>query len=640
MNSQHRKFFRALAILNSLFIPLFILSLIDEAPLFLTGVGLNPVLAVLAGLCLKVYALSALSGGVLEIISGETFVLRIRRAVEHAGVLWQGFFIVFLLIVFIDLCLHSAVPSFQMWRPVYFNLSAALGALILAQWTIHKKYIVPSGLSRRKVHFDLSFLGVLMAAFLSEFVLMKLSGLIHVGNFHGFVPAAFMANGIHVFEFIFCAVYILDQYPEINEKFSGSKEIFLIYPMGAGIIESLGGFFFPPHPPFIAVLKALTPKTYHFHEFTRSLWHGRYYKSKVLVCISCFTSNCYEAYKIAKEFKKRGATVVMGGPHVTYLPDEALAFCDSVVIGPAEGVWSRLVDDYENGALKARYEGPATEADFARVHEELLNSPAPVIKDFLETMRGCKFRCNFCTIPSLSGGKVYHQPVNAFVELIKKVKQKYSEVTFIDNNIYADPGYARELFGALKPLKIRWSSCCTIDIAKNEETLKLAREGGCCGLTFGYEVSGSSGENIQGGKFALARKYAEYTKIIKRAGINVQGLFIFGFDSDNLKTLLQLWKFCFSIMPAITTVSLLTPLPGSAVYRDMMAKERIINLNWRNYTLRRLVVRHPQMDPAAVSFFFPFIQFFFYLTASSSGLILLSILVLIPVYGLANWIMR
>ena len=344
------------------------------------------------------------------------------------------------------------------------------------------------------------------------------------------------------------------------------------------------------------VLKALSPKTYKFRKFNRIIWHDRYYKNDVLVCITCFTSNCYEAYTIAKEFKKRGSKVVMGGLHVTYLPNEALAFCDSVVIGQAEGVWQEVIHDYENGTLKSQYKGAAAESDYARVHEELLNSPPYIIKDFLETIRGCKFRCHFCTVPALSGGHVHLQPIDAFVELIKKVRPHYHHVTFIDNNIYSDPAYSRELFIALKPLKIKWRSECTIDIAKNEETLKLARESGCYLGLIGYEISGVSLEKDQGGKFAMAQKYIEYTRIVKKAGIRIKGQFIFGFDSDNFKTLFDLWKFCFSVMPQYTALSMLTPLPGSEVYRNMLLQDRVINLNWRSYNCHRLIVRHPQYE--------------------------------------------
>ena len=125
---------------------------------------------------------------------------------------------------------------------------------------------------------------------------------IHIGDFHWRNIVSFILNYIHVFEFIFCSLYILDGYPEINEKFSRQKEVFLINPMGAGIVHSLEYWFLRAPPPVFVVLKALSPKTYKFRDFNRVHWHERYYKSNALVCITCFTSNSYEAFKIAKEF--------------------------------------------------------------------------------------------------------------------------------------------------------------------------------------------------------------------------------------------------------------------------------------------------------------------------------------------------
>jgi len=627
MSDLRQKFFRTVAILNSLLISVFILFMIDKLGFLFFQFGLNYIQVFLILLPFKVYCLSALGAGILEIISAEQIVFRFRRWHHNAITLAPGFLIVFAAGPLIDFLLFALFPSFRLFS---VTLLEVVFVIFLAQWAAEKKYIASSGIMRRRVSFNLGFLIMMLLVLFLEFLLARGAYRVPVGGLSWLNMNLFVQEYIRVFEFIFVSLYIFDHYPEISEKFREQKEIFLIFPMGSGIIEGLGSLFFPPHPPFFAVLKALSPKTYQFREFTRNLWHERYYKSDVLVCISCFTSNCYEAYKIAKEFRSRGAKVVMGGPHVTYLPEEALAFCDSVVIGPAEGVWGSVIRDYENGELKARYEGPATEADFAKVHEGLLNSPAPVIKDFLETMRGCKFRCHFCTIPSLSGGKVHLQPIEAFVELIKKIRPRYPDVSFIDNNIYADPGYSKELFAALKPLKIKWTSACSIDIAKNQETLKLARESGCVLFLIGYEVYGGSSEMGQGGKFGMAQKYIEYTKAIKKSGIQIKGMFIFGFDSDNLKTLFDLWRFCFSIMPLITVVSLLTPFPGSGVYRDMLEQDRIISLNWRSYGCSELVVRHPHMNPALLSFFFPFIRLFFIMTTSYAGLTILFILVFFP----------
>jgi len=640
MNNQRQNSSKALSILNSLLIYVFILFLIDKLNLsFFLKYGFIPVFLIIFSL--KVFFLSGIGGGILEIVSGEEPVLRFRAIYQNTKIFWQDFGIVLGSILLIDFILFAIIPSFLLWRPVYFSVVETVAAVLLAQWMIMKKYVRPLGIPIRKINLNSNFLIIIVFAIFLEILLETASDHVHLSGFQSSSVVVFIVNYLHVFEFVFSSLFIMDNYPEINLKFNSQKEILLIHPMGAGVFQSLGAWFFRVYPPFFVVLKALSPKSYKFREFSRVIWHERFYKADALVCITCFTSNCYEAYKIAKEFKKRGSTVIMGGPHVTYLPQEALAFCDAVVIGAAEGVWEDVIRDYENGSLKSQYNAPAREADYAKVHEELLNSPSYIIKDFLETIRGCKFRCHFCTIPGISGGQVRPQPANSFVELIKKIRPRYSMAIFIDNNIYSDPGYAKELFTALKPYNIKWKSACTIDIAKNQETLKLAKASGCDELLIGYEVFGVSLEKNQGGKFAMAQKYLEYTKIIKKAGIGIKGGFIYGFDSDNLKTLFQLWKFCFSVMPRYTSLSVLTPLPGSGVYRDMLTQNRIINLNWRSYTATtKLVVRHPHLNPAVLSFFFPFIQFFFLITTSSFGLLFLLVLLFFPHYGMVSAFFR
>jgi hypothetical protein len=363
--------FLALSILNSLLIFVFVLFLIEKLD-FLYLLRFNFIFISLIIGSLKVYVMSGVSGCIIEILSGEEIVLQFRRIHQNAKDLWPGFLITYVLISFLDFSLFIFVPSFRIWRPLFFSMTGIAATIVLAQWTVNKKYIGPLGIARGHINFDLNFLIVLIAAFLLE---LALSGPIQSGNFLWRNVLTLMLGYIHVFEFIFCSLYILDGYPEIKEKFRGQKEIFLINPMGPGILQSLATWFMRFHPPAFVVLKALSSKTYKFREFSRVIWQDRYYKNNVLVCITCFTSNSCEAYTIAKEFKKRGAKVVMGGPHVTYLPNEALAFCDSVVIGQAEGVWRDLVRDYENGTLKPRYMGNATEADYAQVHEELLASP-------------------------------------------------------------------------------------------------------------------------------------------------------------------------------------------------------------------------------------------------------------------------
>ena len=128
----------------------------------------------------------------------------------------------------------------------------------------------------------------------------------------------------------------------------------------------------------------------------------------------------------------------------------------------------------------------------------------------------------------------------------------------------------------------------------------------------------------------------EYTKIVKKSGIKIAAAFIFGFDSDNLKTFFDIWRFSFSIMPVFSHVAMLTPLPGTRLYQQMLAQDRIINLNWRSHDYNRLVVHHPHLNHTLLSFFFPLMRIFFLITTSNCGLILLAVLLLPLQYWLGG----
>ena len=577
---------------------------------------------------LRICFYSGIYGALIEMMSGEEMIFTWDAFRENVKRLWK----MYALIAALPLALHFL--AFVLWPAKNISLAFVSSNFdiillyLIVSWMIGKKYLSPNQLMKRNVILGYQEAGILLLFYLLQIGLFCFSQMIFIPKLDVLRICLFLSKYIHFLTFLYLAQLILKQYPEVTERFTTGKELILINPVGPGLLEGLASLFIGSYPPAFVVLKALTPQGYRFREFNRVIWRGCYYQSDKLVAITCFTSNCYEAYAIAKEFKKRGSKVILGGPHVTYLPDEALEFCDSVVIGEAEGVWKQVVADYENGTLKKQYLGAAQEDYHEEIHAALLNSPPAVIRDYLETSRGCKFRCHFCTIPSLSDGKVRQKPIFEIVELIEKVRKKYRHVTFIDNNIYNNPAYAKALFEALKPLKIKWSTQCTIDIAKNDEILKLAKESGCSRLLFGYEIFGDSQEKEQRGKLAMADKYIQFTRKIKKMGIQIKAHFIFGHESDRYRDLWSLWKFCFSLQPFFTIVSILTPLPGAALYHDMLKQNRLTNLNWRSYACHALVFRHKNLNSKLMSILYPLLVNFFLFTTSRGGLALLSLCIL------------
>ncbi|MFH0754722.1 MAG: radical SAM protein [Candidatus Omnitrophota bacterium] len=446
-----------------------------------------------------------------------------------------------------------------------------------------------------------------------------------------YLSPVFSILSLQVFflNFSFFTRKILCANPHIQNRFLFSKNLVTINPVGSTLPLSIFSIALRQPPPFATVIKSLTPVEYHVTEFNRLIWQNRYYEANAIVAISCFTSNCAEAYVLAREFKKRGAKVIIGGPHVTFFPDEALEFCDSVVIGPAESVWESIIHDYEHNTLKPVYQGDYCPKAQNKTYEYLLKAPVNISAEFLQASRGCKFHCYFCSIHAITRHHLPERSVEQIIALVKHISKERRAVSFIDNNLYIDPVYAKNLFRALIPLKIQWAGDVSIDITKDEEAMALLKKSGCHTLLIGFEITPFSKEAVQGGKYVYVDDYIKLARKIQKMGIRIKAHFIFGFPGDNWKTLAQIWLFCFKLSPTVTALSFLTPLPGSKFLDDAIKDESVINLNWSNYDIYQQVSTHPKMGQAFIlKRCFIMIMFFFFLTTSRSGRIALLVLII------------
>lgn len=580
-------------------------------------------------LLLKVFIFSGIYGSLLELLSQEQPAINKNSFIRNAKTYWKLYALLLTLSFNASFLFNLFFNHFHMafmLEKFFFDLPLLYAAAFLM---IDEKYRKKLALPKRKILVTKEQVLIIIALFILNGLIVNCKHFLLLQHGSLSNEPIVIYTYIHLLTFIYLATIILNVYPEIEKGQDKTNEIYLINPVGGGIITGIVSQWYRGYPPIFATLKALSPKKYCFKEFNRLPWKKRFLRSNKLVAITSFTSNAPESYKIAKEFKNNGSKVVMGGPHVTYLPEEALQFCDSVVVGEAESVWAEVLTDYENHALKKIYRGVPLENYHRAVHQELLASPPAISRDFLETTRGCKYHCTFCTIPYLTKGRLRQKPIAEIVELIKKISpRRYQVLLFIDNNIFADPEYAKELFTALIPLKVLWATQCSIDIAKDEEILKLARQSGCMQLLIGYEITGHSKEKQKGGKFSLAEEYAGLTRRIKKMGISIKAHFIIGFESDNYPAILKMWKYCFSILPHYTVLSVLTPLPGSALYYKLLREDKIVNYNWRYYGLNSLVFDHPALNYRTFNLFFPVIYLIFLATTSGIGLIMSAIMIL------------
>jgi len=314
-----------------------------------------------------------------------------------------------------------------------------------------------------------------------------------------------------------------------------------------------------------------------------------------LIGISCMTANATRAYELSQEFKKRGKTVILGGVHPTILPDEALQYADSVVVGEAEGVWKTLLTDFQNNSLKRKYYNPTPDLDkyvpkdFSKIIKKRLFSLVPIM-----TTRGCPYNCDFCCVTNLFGKKMRHIPVENVVRDIKESGAK--NFMFLDDNIIGHPQYAKTLFKALKPLKIRWVGQASVSLlVRDGELMKLAAESGCQALFFGIESVSKDQLKAMHKAIKEIEHLESALKRIKKMGILIHASMVFGFDSDKKEIFDETVQFLIKNKVSTVSFNILTPYPGTKVYDDMKKANRLTTTDWRYYDHNTVVFKPTNM---------------------------------------------
>ena len=316
-----------------------------------------------------------------------------------------------------------------------------------------------------------------------------------------------------------------------------------------------------------------------------------------LVGVSFMTALAPRAYEIAAEFRKRGKTVVAGGYHPTFLPDEASQHFDAVVVGDAEVLWPQLLKDLSDGSLNKiyRHTSPPSLDLAAQPRRDLLHETARyyATTDAVQTGRGCQHRCQYCSVTAFHNGGYRHRSIDQVLEELKGIGRDF---IFVDDNIIADPDYAKELFKKMAPLRKRWVSQASITIADDLELLHLARKAGCHGLFIGVETTNPVNLTAVGKGFNDPASYAERIRLIRRAGVGVIAGIIVGMDDDTTGVFEATLRFLEETGIDAIQVNILTPLPGTPLYEELDKRGRILNRGWELYDYRHVVHRPVRMS--------------------------------------------
>lgn len=315
-----------------------------------------------------------------------------------------------------------------------------------------------------------------------------------------------------------------------------------------------------------------------------------------LVGMTVITGTAPRAYELAAHFRSRGITVVLGGPHVTLVPDEAQRHADAIVVGYAEQTWPQLLRDVAAGQLRQRYD---QSSDF-----QLAGAPLPdrsvlperrfLTADVFEATRGCVHNCSFCVVPSAWGRRPYQKPVE---EVVADIRQRGARrAIFVDLNLIADQQYAMRLFEALVPLRIHWYGLATTILADNEPLLDLAAESGCRGLLMGLESISSSALQQSQKRFNRPDQYAQVVDKLHARGISLQGCFVFGLDDDTPDVFERTARFAIECGIDLPRFAVLTPFPGTQLYEQLESEQRILTRRWELYDGQHVVFRPAQMS--------------------------------------------
>jgi radical SAM superfamily enzyme YgiQ (UPF0313 family) len=312
-----------------------------------------------------------------------------------------------------------------------------------------------------------------------------------------------------------------------------------------------------------------------------------------LVGITFHTPSAFHAYDLAAQFRARGIPVVLGGPHVTLLPDEAQSRANVIFVGEAELTWPQFLKNFESGRYASRYDSNiALTLDHAPMACKNLYHRFDLTAGRLFATRGCPYECDFCSVAVMYQRKVRKR-------VVEKVAAEYSSfrgkvIIFWDDNLASDREYAKELFRVIAPYKKWWSSQASIQAGEDDEFLELAARSGCKQLFIGLESISQASMNEVRKKFNRVEEYARGIERIHAHGIAVQAGIVFGFDNDTESIFGETLDFLEATGVQNATFNILTPYPGTRLFQRLEAEGRILTRDWNHYNGREAVVFQPR----------------------------------------------
>ncbi|MGD8978765.1 MAG: radical SAM protein [candidate division WOR-3 bacterium] len=353
---------------------------------------------------------------------------------------------------------------------------------------------------------------------------------------------------------------------------------------------------FPPLG--LGIVAALTPKDWSVKIIDENFERFNY-EDADLVGLTAFTASVLRAYEIAGIYQERGVKTVLGGIHASMLPNEAINYVDAVVVGEAEAVWPKVIDDFTRGRLRRVYR-----AEFP----ELVHVPQPRHDLFhpgymfgsVQTARGCPMDCEFCSVTAFNGHRYRQRPVDDVLDELEALPGNM--IFFVDDNII---GYGRaaadralSLFKGMvmRGINKEWFCQASMNFAEDEEVLSYAAKSGCRMVFIGIEAESAEALGETNKKLNLRigiGRYEDVFRRINRHGIAVLGAFIYGMDSDTPSALRQRTDYILRSGVDVMQTTYLTPLPGTRLFETLRDQGRLLHTHfpddWVRYDMTQVI---------------------------------------------------
>jgi radical SAM superfamily enzyme YgiQ (UPF0313 family) len=379
-----------------------------------------------------------------------------------------------------------------------------------------------------------------------------------------------------------------------------TRRIYLVNPRADSAITRpmyLGRSLYSPLAGLLAVAALIPQDRYEVILTDENVEPVDFDMSADLVGISAMTSYVNRGYQIADRFRRRGVPVIMGGVHPSFMPDEALQHADAVVVGEAELVMSRVLDDLEDGTLKGVYKADRLHsmADMAIPRYDLIAPKRYVNRTFIQTSRGCHHACTFCAEQLMYGLRFRYRPVAEVMREIEVAGQR--NIALNDADFFGTSERALEIMQALKGKGLSWQAGVNSGAAFDDRLLEAAAESGCNMLAIGFESL--SRETLR-----KAHKYQNtperYRALVEKLhshGILVFGLFMFGFDQDETTVFEETARFTVEAGYDVCGFSIMTPYPGTLNWFEMLKNDRIASFDWNAYDQHHVVYKPVGLSP-------------------------------------------